>query len=156
VIGGLVMSTFATLLVLPSIFALVIGKKLAHSPSIYPDDPESIHYDPRVFINEDPAHPHHHPEPAHEEVLAELESASPRSESDVLVFLRRILDEARMKRHDMVTHYTVDDLRVALGFQQSASSDEASHRTGPGEARGNAPGIGSDPSPDAPHPHGDF
>ena len=41
VIGGLVMSTFATLLVLPSVFALVIGKKVAHSPSIYPDDPES-------------------------------------------------------------------------------------------------------------------
>ena len=29
VIGGLVMSTFATLLVLPSIFALVIGRKVA-------------------------------------------------------------------------------------------------------------------------------
>ena len=52
VIGGLVMSTFATLLVLPSIFAMVIGRKVAHSPSIYPDDPESKHYDPRVFVNE--------------------------------------------------------------------------------------------------------
>ncbi len=40
VIGGLVMSTFATLLVLPSIFAVVIGNKVARSPSIYPDDPE--------------------------------------------------------------------------------------------------------------------
>ena len=46
VIGGLVMSTFATLLVVPSIFAVVIGKKEAVSPSIYPDDPESAHYDP--------------------------------------------------------------------------------------------------------------
>ena len=46
VIGGLVMSTFATLLVVPSIFAVVIGKKVARSPSIYPDDPESAHYDP--------------------------------------------------------------------------------------------------------------
>ncbi len=46
VIGGLVMSTFATLLVLPSIFAVVIGNKVARSPSIYPDDPESAHYDP--------------------------------------------------------------------------------------------------------------
>ena len=56
VIGGLVMSTFATLLVLPSIFALVIGRKVARSPSIYPDDPESKHYDPRVFVDEaDPA-----------------------------------------------------------------------------------------------------
>ena len=50
VIGGLVMSTFATLLVLPSIFALVIGKKGPRSPSIYPDDPESKHYDPSVFL----------------------------------------------------------------------------------------------------------
>ncbi len=41
VIGGLVMSTFATLLVVPSIFALVIGRKMAESASIYPDDPES-------------------------------------------------------------------------------------------------------------------
>ena len=52
VIGGLVMSTFATLLVVPSIFALVIGRKDHSSPSIYPDDPESAHYDPDVFVNE--------------------------------------------------------------------------------------------------------
>jgi multidrug efflux pump subunit AcrB len=49
VIGGLVMSTFATLLVLPSIFAIVIGNRVARSASIYPDDPESIYYDPHVF-----------------------------------------------------------------------------------------------------------
>ena len=49
VIGGLVMSTFATLLVLPSIFALVIGRRVARSPSIYPDDPESTHYDPDCY-----------------------------------------------------------------------------------------------------------
>jgi hypothetical protein len=49
VIGGLVMSTFATLLVVPSIFALVIGKSAARSPSLYPDDPESPHYDPMAF-----------------------------------------------------------------------------------------------------------
>ena len=48
VIGGLVMSTFATLLVVPSIFAVVIGKKKPRSPSIYPDDPESSHYDPNI------------------------------------------------------------------------------------------------------------
>ena len=61
VIGGLVMSTFATLLVLPSIFAVVIGKRVSRSPSIYPDDPESSHYDPTVFTDEvqvDPHHPH--------------------------------------------------------------------------------------------------
>ena len=46
VIGGLVMSTFATLLVLPSIFSLVIGRKEARSPSLYPGNPESAHYDP--------------------------------------------------------------------------------------------------------------
>ncbi len=49
VIGGLLMSTVATLLVIPSIFALVIGRRVASSPSIYPDDPESRHYDPEVF-----------------------------------------------------------------------------------------------------------
>jgi multidrug efflux pump subunit AcrB len=46
VIGGLVMSTFATLLVLPAIFAVVIGKSEARSPSLYPGNPESAHYDP--------------------------------------------------------------------------------------------------------------
>ena len=64
VIGGLVMSTFATLLVLPSVFALVIGRKVAHSPSIYPDDPESAHYDPLVFVNE--AAPGHDGESGHD------------------------------------------------------------------------------------------
>jgi multidrug efflux pump subunit AcrB len=46
VIGGLVMSTFATLLVLPSIFAVVIGKRKPRSPSLYPGNPESSHFDP--------------------------------------------------------------------------------------------------------------
>ncbi len=46
VIGGLVMSTFATLLVLPSIFALVIGRQQPRSPSLYPGNPESVHHDP--------------------------------------------------------------------------------------------------------------
>jgi multidrug efflux pump subunit AcrB len=49
VIGGLVMSTFATLLMLPPIFALVIGRKEARSPSLYPDNPESAHYDPQDY-----------------------------------------------------------------------------------------------------------
>jgi multidrug efflux pump subunit AcrB len=48
VIGGLVMSTFATLLVLPSIFAVVIGTKKAHSPSVFPGNPESNYYDPQL------------------------------------------------------------------------------------------------------------
>jgi multidrug efflux pump subunit AcrB len=54
VIGGLLMSTVATLLVLPSVFSLVIGRRTARSPSIYPDDPESPHYDPLAF-SEGPA-----------------------------------------------------------------------------------------------------
>jgi hypothetical protein len=53
VIGGLVMSTFATLLVLPSIFAVVIGRKEARSPSMYPDDRESAHFDPLVYAQVD-------------------------------------------------------------------------------------------------------
>jgi multidrug efflux pump subunit AcrB len=59
VIGGLVMSTFATLLVVPSIFAVVIGKRAARSPSIYPDDPESIYYDPMVYAGENATGPTH-------------------------------------------------------------------------------------------------
>ena len=50
VIGGLIMSTVATLLVVPSIFSLLIGRSVARSPSIYPDDPESSHYDPRALL----------------------------------------------------------------------------------------------------------
>lgn len=56
VIGGLVTSTFATLLVLPSIFAVVVGRKVARSPSIYPDDPNSPHFDPDVFREEGHVH----------------------------------------------------------------------------------------------------
>lgn len=48
VIGGLLLSTFATLLVVPAIFAAVIGKQQARSPSVYPGDPESAHYDPQL------------------------------------------------------------------------------------------------------------
>jgi predicted RND superfamily exporter protein len=49
VIGGLVMSTFATLLVVPSIFAIVIGRSVSRSPSLYPGDPESARYDPLKY-----------------------------------------------------------------------------------------------------------
>jgi multidrug efflux pump subunit AcrB len=51
VIGGLVMSTFATLLVVPSIFAVVIGLfwTVSRSVSIYPADPDSSHFDPLRF-----------------------------------------------------------------------------------------------------------
>jgi multidrug efflux pump subunit AcrB len=49
VIGGLAMSTFVTLLVVPAIFAVVIGRHEARSPSFYPDDREGRHYDPDLF-----------------------------------------------------------------------------------------------------------
>ncbi len=52
VIGGLLMSTMATLLVLPSIFSLVLGRSMSRSPSVYPNDPASPHYDPLVFAEE--------------------------------------------------------------------------------------------------------
>jgi multidrug efflux pump subunit AcrB len=46
VIGGLVVSTFATLLIVPSVFALLMGNRPAVSPSVHPDDPKSVHYNP--------------------------------------------------------------------------------------------------------------
>jgi multidrug efflux pump subunit AcrB len=46
VIGGLVVSTFVTLFIVPSVFALLMGKKTPHSPSLHPDDPESSYYAP--------------------------------------------------------------------------------------------------------------
>jgi hypothetical protein len=46
VIGGLLMSTAATLLIVPAMFALVLGARVARSPSIYPGDKDSAHYDP--------------------------------------------------------------------------------------------------------------
>ena len=52
VIGGLVMSTFATLLILPSIFTLVIGKRTPSSPSLHPGNPSSKHYDPKLAEEE--------------------------------------------------------------------------------------------------------
>ena len=45
VIGGLVVSTFATLLIVPAMFALVMGDSKKVSPSIDPDDPASRYYD---------------------------------------------------------------------------------------------------------------
>jgi multidrug efflux pump subunit AcrB len=44
VIGGLAFSTFATLFIVPAVFALLMGKKPAISLSMHPDDPESAHY----------------------------------------------------------------------------------------------------------------
>jgi multidrug efflux pump subunit AcrB len=56
VIGGLLVSTFATLLIVPSVFALLMGRRVARSPSLQPDDPASAHYDPNGRESEG-AHP---------------------------------------------------------------------------------------------------
>jgi len=155
VIGGLVMSTFATLMVLPSIFALVIGKKQSESPSVYPDDPESKHYDPTVFLNEAPGSRHHqangHGGRGHTVVESNQDDRQGPSNQDALLFLRQILDEARSKRHDLVTHYTVDDLRVALGFQKPPGAEGAADHDHPSSSDG-PPGPAHH-SPDA-HPEG--
>ena len=45
VIGGLFVSTFATLLILPAVFALIMGDSKHQSPSLHPDDPESKYHD---------------------------------------------------------------------------------------------------------------
>jgi multidrug efflux pump subunit AcrB len=44
VIGGLMAATFATLFILPSVFAFVQQGAKQHSASLDPDDPESAHY----------------------------------------------------------------------------------------------------------------
>ncbi len=46
VIGGMALATFATLLVLPAVFTLLLGRASDQSPSLDPDDPASTHYDP--------------------------------------------------------------------------------------------------------------
>ena len=38
----------------PSIFAVVIGNRKFQSASIYPDDPESVHYDPEAYRKSKP------------------------------------------------------------------------------------------------------
>jgi multidrug efflux pump subunit AcrB len=46
VIGGIALATFATLLVLPAVFTLLLNRTSNQSPSLDPDDPVSTHYDP--------------------------------------------------------------------------------------------------------------
>jgi hypothetical protein len=111
----------------------VIGKREASSPSVYPDDPESKHYDPTVFLNETPGSKKHqangHGANGHASSGEHLTEAQEKDGQDALHFLRHILDEARSKRHDLVTHYTVDDLRVALGFQKPPGEADAGSST---------------------------
>jgi multidrug efflux pump subunit AcrB len=45
VIGGLAVATFATLFILPSVFAVVQGWSSNRSASLDPDDPDSAHFD---------------------------------------------------------------------------------------------------------------
>ncbi len=47
VIGGLMLATFATLTVLPSLYAILQGRGRVFSPSLDPDDPMSKHYEKR-------------------------------------------------------------------------------------------------------------
>jgi Cu/Ag efflux pump CusA len=44
VIGGLAAATFATLFVLPSVFAILLGRASVQSASLDPEDPQSAHY----------------------------------------------------------------------------------------------------------------
>jgi len=60
VIGGLFVSTFATLLIVPAMFVMVMGDKKKVSPSIDPDDPQSRHHDPSAHV---PAAAHGGPRP---------------------------------------------------------------------------------------------
>ncbi|MDR3636756.1 MAG: efflux RND transporter permease subunit [Isosphaeraceae bacterium] len=119
VIGGLVMSTFATLLVVPSIFAVVIGRRVHGSPSIYPDDRDSAHYDPMVFAA-DVDKARHAEASAHETSARQVVAHS--TDDEIIAFLNRMLNEIRSKRHDMVTHHTVDDLMRPLGFARDTDS----------------------------------
>ena len=45
VIGGLIVSTFATLTILPSIYAILQSRAAVTSPSLNPMDPESRYYE---------------------------------------------------------------------------------------------------------------
>jgi multidrug efflux pump subunit AcrB len=45
VIGGLLVSTFATLTILPSIYAILQGRASTASPSLNPHDPASRYYE---------------------------------------------------------------------------------------------------------------
>jgi multidrug efflux pump subunit AcrB len=58
VIGGLVAATFATLVVLPSVFAIIQGKSGTRSASLDPDDPQSTYFDPSAGT-----FPHREPSP---------------------------------------------------------------------------------------------
>lgn len=51
VIGGLIASTFITILILPLVFAWVQGKASTQSVSLDPEDKDSIHYIPTLYAS---------------------------------------------------------------------------------------------------------
>ena len=58
VIGGMALATFATLLVLPAVFTLLLSRASSQSPSLDPDDTASAHYDP-IHTSNGPDNAHH-------------------------------------------------------------------------------------------------
>jgi hypothetical protein len=56
VIGGLLVATFATLFLLPSIFAVVLGRSSTQSVSLDPDDPDSTYFEQRREQTVDQGH----------------------------------------------------------------------------------------------------
>jgi multidrug efflux pump subunit AcrB len=94
VIGGMVLATFATLLVLPAVFTLLLGRAGNRSPSLDPDDPASVHYDPIAAAHADGVHAGAEPGDGqiHESNLAALAAA--RSLLD-LVDKREAADDAQ-------------------------------------------------------------
>ena len=146
VIGGLVMSTFATLLVVPSIFAVVIGRKAYGSPSIYPDDRESKYYDPERLRRRGG--------PRRSCAVSTSNTASPpltrwvahHTDDEIIGFLRSMLHEIRQKRHDMITHHTIDDLKKPLGFAKGQPGEGAqAPDRGPSSGEVEAPGYAPQP-----------
>jgi multidrug efflux pump subunit AcrB len=57
VIGGLVFSTFSTLLVLPAVFSLMLGNRKPRPVSIDPDDPDGLTFDGGEHPVDHPAEP---------------------------------------------------------------------------------------------------
>jgi multidrug efflux pump subunit AcrB len=58
VIGGLIAASAATLLILPVIFAMVMGSSKIGTASLHPDDVGGSHYDPQPIDVPAPSHGH--------------------------------------------------------------------------------------------------
>ena len=54
VIGGLLASTIATLLILPAVFSIVQERAIVHSPSLDPYDPRSAYAEPHAADSQNP------------------------------------------------------------------------------------------------------